>query len=106
MEPGSPTLAGRFSTAEPAEKPCESEDVSRSVVSYSATPCTVARQAPLPTEFSRQEHWSGLPFPSPGALPNTGIKPRSVELARRFFTTEPPGKPCGCVLIDLYLYVF
>ena len=44
-------------------------------------------------EFSRQEFWSGLPFPSPGALPNPGIKPASPTLAGRFFTTEPPGKP-------------
>ena len=64
----------------------------------------VARQAPLSMEFSREEHWSGVPFPSPGDLPNTGIEPRSLELAGRFFTTEPPGKPCGCVLIKFYLY--
>ena len=43
--------------------------------------------------FSRQEYWSGLPFPSPGDLPDPGIKPRSSALAGRFFTTEPPGKP-------------
>ena len=43
--------------------------------------------------FSRQEYWSGFPFPSPGELPNKGIKPMSPELAGRFFTTEPPGKP-------------
>ena len=48
----------------------ESESVSCSVVSDSATPCTVARQALLSMEFSRQEYWSGLPFPSPGVLPN------------------------------------
>ena len=46
--------------------------------------------------FSRQEHWSGLPCPLPGDLPNPGIEPMSPaspELAGRFFTTEPPGKP-------------
>ena len=43
--------------------------------------------------FSRQEYWNGLPFPSPEDLPDPGIKPRSPELAGRFFTTEPPGKP-------------
>ena len=42
-----------------------------------ATPWTVAHQAPLSMEFSRQEHWSGLPSPSPGDLPNPGIEPRS-----------------------------
>ena len=47
-----------------------------SVVSNSfTTPWTVARQAPLSMEFSRQEYWSGLPLPSPGNLPNLGIKP-------------------------------
>ena len=45
--------------------------------------------------FSRQEYWSGLPFPSPGDLPDPGIKPESPSLAGRFFTIEPPGKPNG-----------
>ena len=45
-----------------------------------ATPWTVAHQAPLSMGFSRQEYWSGLPFPSPGDLPNPGIKPRSPAL--------------------------
>ena len=43
--------------------------------------------------FPRQESWSGLPLPSPGDLPNPGIKPRSPALAGGFFTTEPHGKP-------------
>ena len=58
-----------------------------------ATPWTVAYQAPLSMVFSRQEYWSGLPFPSPGDLPQPGIKPSSPALASGFFTTEPPGKP-------------
>ena len=63
------------------------------VVSNSfATPWTVAHQAPLPMGFFRQEYWNGLPFPSPGDLPNPGIEPTSPTLAGRFFTTEPPGK--------------
>ena len=45
-----------------------------------ATPWTVAYQAPLSMGFSRQERWSGLPFPSPGDLPDPGIKPRSPAL--------------------------
>ena len=45
-----------------------------------ATPRTVARQAPLSMGFSRQEYWSGLPFPSPGDLPNPGIEPGSPAL--------------------------
>ena len=51
--------------------------VSCSVVSNSATPWTVAHQASLSMEFSRQEYWSGLPFPSPEELPNPGIEPWS-----------------------------
>ena len=58
-----------------------------------ATPWTVVHQAPLSMGFSRQEHWSGLPFPTPGDLPNSKIKPESPALAGRFFTTEPPGMP-------------
>ena len=46
-------------------------------------------------EFSRQEYWSRLPFPSPGDLSDPGIEPVSPALAGRFFTTEPPGKPNG-----------
>ena len=54
---------------------------------------TVACQAPLSMGFSRQEYFSGLPFPSPGDLPNPGIEPESPALAGEFFTAEPPGKP-------------
>ena len=43
--------------------------------------------------FPRQEYWNGLPFPSPGDLPNLGIEPASPALTGRFFTNEPPGKP-------------
>ena len=57
------------------------------------TPWTVAHQAPLSMRFPRQGHWSGLPFPSPGGLPDPGIEPRSPALIGGFFTTEPPGKP-------------
>ena len=41
----------------------------------------------------RQEYWNGLPFPSPGGLPDPGIKPTSSALAAGFSTAEPPGKP-------------
>ena len=53
-------------------------------------------QAPPSMEFSRQEYGSGLPFPSPGHLPNQGMEPESPALAGRFFFTEPPGKPHAC----------
>ena len=56
-------------------------------------PWTVARQAPLSTGFPRQEYWSGLPFPSPGDLPDPGIEPRSPTLQADALTYEPPGKP-------------
>ena len=56
-------------------------------------PWTIARQAPLSVGFPRQEYWSGLPLPSPGGLPDSGIEPASPALAGRFCTSEPPGKP-------------
>ena len=68
-------------------------------------PWTVAQQAPLSIDFSRQEYWSGLPCPPPGDLPDSGIKPASPaspELADRFFTTEPPGKSI-CLVTSLQL---
>ena len=67
--------------------------LSHSVVSNSATPRIVACQTPLFMEFSRQEYWSGLPLPSPGGLPDPGIKPRSPESEADTLTSEPPGKP-------------
>ena len=57
------------------------------------TPWTVARQAPLSMGFSRQEDWSGLPFPSPEDLPDPGIEPRSSALHVDSLPFEPPGKP-------------
>ena len=57
------------------------------------TPWTVAYQASLSMEFFRQEYWSGLPFPSPGDLPDPGIKPRSPTLQADTSPSEPPGKP-------------
>ena len=56
-------------------------------------PWTVARQAPLSMELSRQEYWGGLPLPSPGDLPNPGIEPGSPILQADSFLSEAPGKP-------------
>ena len=53
----------------------------------------IACQAPLPMGFLRHEYWSGLPFPSPGDLPDPGIESASPTLAGGFFTAEQPGKP-------------
>ena len=57
-----------------------------------ATPWTVAHQAPLFMGFSRQEYWSGLPFPSPGDLPDPEIEPRSPALQTDALPSEPSGK--------------
>ena len=60
-------------------------------VRLSVTPWTLAHQAPLSMEFSRQEYWNGLPLPSPDYLPDPGIEPVSLvspTLASRFFTTS------------------
>ena len=62
-------------------------------MSISVTLWSVAHQTPLPMGFPRQGYWGGLPFPSPGYLPNLGIEPTCPELAGGFFTTELSGKP-------------
>ena len=72
---------------------------------YFATPWTVACRAPLSMGFHRQAHWIGLPFPSPGDLPNPGIKPASPLSASGFFTTEPLGKPQWIPIIMIKLTV-
>ena len=63
-----------------------------SSVGLFVTPWTVACQASLSKEFSRQELWSGLPFPSPGDLPNSGIEPRSPALQAESLPSELPGE--------------
>ena len=62
-------------------------------VQFFATPWTIAFQAPLSVAFSRHEYGSGLPFPSPGDLPNPGIEPASSALAGRFLAPVLRGKP-------------
>ena len=75
-------------------EPCRCKGRVSSVLSciqLSVTPRTVAHQVPLSRGFPRQEYWSGLPFPSPGDLPDPGIEPTSLEssaLTSRFFTTS------------------
>ena len=64
------------------------------------TPWVITCQVPLSMGFSRQEHWSGLPFPSPGDLPNPGIKPGSPTLQVDSLPAEPPGKPKECQTIS------
>ena len=68
-----------------------------------ATPCTLAYEAPLSMDISRQEYCSGLPFPPPGDLPNPGIKPRSPTLQADALASEPPGKLIVYGLNENYL---
>ena len=65
-----------------------------------ATPWTVAYQVPPSMGFSRQEYWSGLPFPSPGNLPNPGIEPGSPTFQADALNSEPPGKRFSPVTRD------
>ena len=77
-----------------------------SVVSDFATPWTVACQAPLSMGFPRQEYWTGLPFLSPGDLPDPGMECGSPVLQADSLLTEPPGKPLPlglCVNSDRFL---
>ena len=72
---------------------------SLSCVRLFGTPWTVAYQASLSIEFSRQEYWSGLSFPSPGDLPDPGIKPGYPALQTDSLPPEPPGN-------QLYIYIY
>ena len=56
-------------------------------------PWTVAHETPLSTEFSRQQYWSGLPFPSPGGITDPGDEPESPASHAACLPSEPPGKP-------------
>ena len=76
IEPRSPALQADFLPSEPPRK-VKVKVKSLSHVQLFATPWTVAYQASPSMGFSRQEYWSGLPFPSPGDLPDPGIEPRS-----------------------------
>ena len=71
-----------------------------------ATLWTVAYQAPPSMGFSRQEYWSGLPFPSPGDLPNPGTEPRSPALEADALISEPPGKHPPKKSIGLYKFKY
>ena len=75
---------------------------SHSAVSDLATPWTVSPQTPVSMEFSRQEYWSGLPFLSPGDLPNPEIKPKSLALQADSLASEPPGEPLFHCVPALY----
>ena len=89
MEARSPTLQADSLPSEPSGK----EGESLSHVQLFVTPRTVVYQALPSMGFSRQKYWSGLPFPSPGDLPDPGIKPRSPAFPADALTSEPSGKP-------------
>ena len=74
---------------EPLNAKCQLLDC----VQLFTTPWTLAYQGTLSMDFSRQEHWSGLPFPSLGDLPNPGIESESPALQAGSLPSEPPGKP-------------
>ena len=73
-----------------------------------ATSWTASCQAPLSMEFSKQEYWSGLPVPSPGNLPNPGIRPGSLALQADSLPSEPLGKKkvTNDLLFNSYLLRF
>ena len=75
---------------------------SLSHVQLFVTPWTVAYQLPPSMRFSRQEYWSGLPFPSPGDLPDPGIEPRSPALQADALLSEPPEKLL-VIIVSIYI---
>ena len=80
--------------------------MSLSPVQLFVTPWTGAHQAPLSMKFSRQEYWSGLPFPSPGDLLNPGIKLMSPTLQADSLLSEPPEEPKEMPMTFEYLQTF
>ena len=76
----------------------KNQSVNCLVMCDSVIPWTIACQAPLSMEFSKQEYWSGLPFPSPGNLLDPGIETESPALQADSLPSEPLGKP------SVYIY--
>ena len=68
------------------------------------TPWTVVHQALMSIEFFRQEYWSGLPFPSPGQLPNPEMEPGSLTLKADSLPAEPPGNPTNPMISEVILF--
>ena len=80
------------------------ENVLVSELCLFVTPQSIAHQASLSMEFSRQEYWSGLPFPSPGDLPDPGMEPRSPAFQEDSLPSEPPRK-ATCLKINTDLKI-
>ena len=95
IKPASPALTGVFFTPEIPGNVAESVNEVTQLCLALCDPkdCSIAYQAPMSMELSRQEYWNGLPFPPPGESSNPGIEATSPAWAGGFFTTEPPGKP-------------
>ena len=91
IELGSSALQADSLTPEVPGSEVEVKSLSR--VRLFATPWTIAHQAPPSMEFSRQRYWGGLPFPSPGDLPDPGIEPGSPALQADALPSEPQGSP-------------
>ena len=73
------------------------------------TPWTIAHQAPLSVELSRQEYWTRFPFPTPGDLPDSGIKPTTLAspaLADESFTIVPPENSYVCICVYMYINTY
>ena len=90
-----PRVPGELSLMEVESTKFQPVCVSHSIRSDFVMPRTTALQAPPSMGFSRQEYWSGLPFPSPGNLPDPGIESGSPALQADALPFEPPGKPRG-----------
>ena len=90
IQPPRPSLGQVQTVANPGRKV---KVKSLSPVWLFRTPWTIAYQAPPSMGFSRQEYWSGLPFPAPGDLPDPGIELQSLAFQVDALTSEPPGKP-------------
>ena len=92
-------VGGRREVPEGGDICMRTEVKSVSRVQLFVTTWTVAYQAPPSMGFSRREYWSGVPFPSPGDLPDPGIKPWSPAFQADALTSEPPGKSMlpGCI---------
>ena len=78
---------------------------SHSVMSYSCDPMDCSCQAPLSVEFSRQEYWSGLPFPSPRDLINPGIELSFPAFQADSLPYEPPGRPLEGFILVIFVVV-
>ena len=98
------TLIGHRPDIKSAQSDLISEVKSLSCVQLFATPWTVAHQAPPSMEFSRQQYWSGLPFPSPGYLPDPGIEPMSLAWQVDSLPLSHLGSPFTIYTLEMHSF--